>query len=38
MAATKFAISFGLVHIPNTMHTVIRDNDVHFNQLHKEML
>ncbi|MCC8023442.1 MAG: Ku protein [Clostridiales bacterium] len=30
------AISFGLVHIPVALHTVIQDNDIHFNQLHRE--
>ena len=33
--ATKSAISFGLVHIPISMHTATTDNDVKFNQLHK---
>jgi len=33
--ATKAAISFGLVHIPISLHTATQDNDVHFNQLHK---
>ena len=36
MAATKSAISFGLVHIPISLNTAIQDNDIHFNQLHKE--
>lgn len=37
MAAThKGAISFGLVHIPVTLHTATQDNDIHFNQLCKE--
>lgn len=37
MAAThKGAISFGLVHIPVALHTATQDNDIHFNQLHKE--
>lgn len=37
MAAThKGAISFGLVHIPVALHTATRDNDIHFNQLHRE--
>jgi DNA end-binding protein Ku len=35
MAAIKSAISFGLVHIPISLHTATQDNDVHFNQLHK---
>lgn len=34
--ATKSAISFGLVHIPISLHTATQDNDVSFNQLHKE--
>ncbi|WRS28978.1 Ku protein (plasmid) [Oscillospiraceae bacterium MB08-C2-2] len=34
--ATKSAISFGLVHIPVSLHTATQDNDVHFNQLHKD--
>jgi len=34
--ATKSAISFGLVHIPITLHTATQDIDIHFNQLHKE--
>lgn len=32
----KGAISFGLVHIPVALHTATQDNDIHFNQLHKE--
>ena len=32
---SKSAISFGLVHIPISMHTATMDNDVKFNQLHK---
>ena len=32
--ATKSAISFGLVHIPISLHNATRDNDVSFNQLH----
>jgi len=37
MAAThKGAISFGLVHIPVALHTATQDNDIHFNQLHKD--
>jgi len=32
--ATKSAISFGLVHIPISLHTATRDNDISFNQLH----
>jgi len=34
--ATKSAISFGLVHIPITLHTATQDIDIHFNQLHKD--
>ncbi len=37
MAATmKGAISFGLVHIPISLHTATQDNDIRFNQLCKE--
>lgn len=32
----KSVISFGLVAIPVLMYTAIQDNDIHFNQLHKE--
>lgn len=32
----KSAISFGLVHIPISLHTATQDVDVHFNQLHKD--
>jgi len=32
----KTMISFGLVAIPISMYTATRDNDIHFNQLHKE--
>jgi len=32
----KGAISFGLVHIPVSLYTAAQDNDVSFNQLHKE--
>lgn len=32
----KSVISFGLVAIPIAMYTATQDNDVHFNQLHKE--
>ncbi|MGI6727235.1 MAG: Ku protein [Anaerovoracaceae bacterium] len=32
----KGAISFGLVHIPVSLYTATQDNDIHFNQLHKE--
>jgi len=34
--AVKSAISFGLVHIPVSLHTATQDNDVRFNQLSKE--
>lgn len=34
--AHKSVISFGLVAIPISMYTAIQDNDIHFNQLHKE--
>ena len=34
--ATKSAISFGLVHIPISLHTATQNNDISFNQLHKE--
>ncbi len=34
--AKKTVISFGLVAIPIAMYTVVQDNDIHFNQLHKE--
>ncbi len=37
MAVThKGAISFGLVYIPIALYTATQDNDVHFNQLHRE--
>lgn len=32
----KGAISFGLLHIPMSLHTATQDNDLHFNQLCKE--
>lgn len=32
----KGAISFGLVYIPIALYTATQDNDVHFNQLHKD--
>ncbi|MBC8571455.1 non-homologous end joining protein Ku [Zongyangia hominis] len=32
----KGAISFGLVHIPVALYTATQDNDIHFNQLHKD--
>lgn len=34
--ANKTVISFGLVAIPISMYTATQDNDIHFNQLHKE--
>ena len=34
--AHKTVISFGLVVIPISMYTATQDNDIHFNQLHKE--
>ena len=34
--AHKSVISFGLVAIPIALYTATRDNDIHFNQLHKE--
>ena len=34
--ANKTVISFGLVAIPVAMYTAVQDNDIHFNQLHKE--
>lgn len=34
--AHKTVISFGLVAIPVALYTAIADNDIHFNQLHKE--
>jgi DNA end-binding protein Ku len=34
--AVKSAISFGLVHIPISLHTATQDTDIHFNQLHKD--
>lgn len=34
--AKKTVISFGLVAIPIAMYTVVQNNDIHFNQLHKE--
>lgn len=32
----KGAISFGLVYIPVALYNATQDNDIHFNQLHKE--
>lgn len=34
--AHRTVISFGFVAIPISMYTAVRDNDIHFNQLHKE--
>ncbi|HBT65839.1 MAG TPA: Ku protein [Ruminococcaceae bacterium] len=34
--SNKSVISFGLVAIPIAMYTATQDNDIHFNQLHKE--
>lgn len=34
--AYRTVISFGLVAIPVSMYTATQDNDIHFNQLHKE--
>lgn len=36
MAATKSAISFGLVYIPIQLSSATQDIDIHFNQLHKK--
>lgn len=37
MAATmKGAISFGLLHVPVSLHTATQDNDIRFNQLCRE--
>lgn len=32
----KTVISFGLVAIPVALYTATQDNDIHFNQLHRE--
>lgn len=34
--ANRTVISFGLVAIPIAMHTAVQDNDISFNQLHKD--
>lgn len=34
--ALRSVISFGLVAIPISMYTATQDNDIHFNQLHRE--
>jgi DNA end-binding protein Ku len=36
MVARKSVITFGMVAIPIAMYTATQDNDIHFNQLHKE--
>ncbi len=36
MVSRKSVITFGMVAIPIAMYTTTRDNDIHFNQLHKE--
>jgi len=36
MAARKSVITFGMVAIPISLNTATQDNDIHFNQLHKE--
>ncbi|KPU43239.1 hypothetical protein OXPF_32530 [Oxobacter pfennigii] len=36
MASRKSVITFGMVAIPIAMYTATQDNDIHFNQLHKE--
>ncbi len=36
MVARKSVITFGMVTIPIAMMTATQDNDIHFNQLHKE--
>lgn len=36
MVSRKSVITFGMVAIPIAMYTATRDNDIHFNQLHKE--
>ena len=36
MISHKSVISFGMVAIPIAMFTATQDNDIHFNQLHKE--
>ena len=35
-ATMKGAISFGLLHVPISLHTATQDNDIHFNQLCRE--
>ncbi len=36
MVSHKSVITFGMVAIPIAMYTATQDNDIHFNQLHKE--
>lgn len=36
MVSRKSVITFGMVAIPILMNTATQDNDIHFNQLHKE--
>jgi DNA end-binding protein Ku len=36
MISRKSVITFGMVAIPIAMYTTTQDNDIHFNQLHKE--
>ena len=36
MVSRKSVITFGMVAIPIGMSTTTQDNDIHFNQLHKE--
>ncbi len=36
MISRKSVITFGMVAIPIAMYTATEDNDIHFNQLHKE--
>lgn len=36
MASRKTVITFGMVAIPIAMYKATQDNDIHFNQLHKE--
>ena len=36
MFSRKSVITFGMVSIPIAMYTATQDNDIHFNQLHKE--
>lgn len=35
-AVMKGAISFGLLHVPISLHTATQDNDIHFNQICRE--